>query len=851
MVKLGEYFNDTTRYISNSSKEIILNTANEAIEDSVKNLDKKAQDSLERLTFEVANNVAEFLYQRDEDITFLSSLNINQKTLESFYNSKNREIIVHEDYEYNDTTNNWQSTNPPKELVREKTNANLKDNDKEFNYIDPIFFEKKLIPIYKEVSFFDLNGKEKYKVSSIDKDLKDLSKKDNTYLKAENFFPEIINLEKNDIYVSEVIGEYVGTKVIGTFTKDKAKKANIEFEPENYAYAGKENPVGKKFEGIVRFVKPVYENENKIGYVSILLDHEHIMQFTDTLNPTSKNPVNNIIDASEGNYAFMWDFEGKNISHIRDYFIYGYDSSTGNGVMPWLSKDVADKFYNSNKDINTFLKSYPTFEEQSLSKKPNIKQLKDYGEIPLDCRYLNFAPQCDGWMQLTQNGGFGSFVIFWSGVWKLSTAATIPYYTGQYADSKRGFGFVTIGANVDEFHAAANKTRNNIKNILKTQNEFMNDLIEENKNQVNTFIQKNISELTTITVVITLIVILIAIWLSNYISSKISNLLIATKKFGKNDFKFRTKITSKDEIGELEKSFNEMANKIENLILSQKDTNDNLQKIVSEKTEELRKINSNLQEKIKNEVDNSRQKDALLTQNSKMAAMGEMISMIIHQWKQPLNVIAMISSEQNLLKQLGKYSLDDLESDNSKIKKQIILMEKTMNDFRNFFEKSPKEVYNVKEMIDMSIDLVESIYKAQGIAINLNINEELYESKTLGYKNEIIQVLINILNNARDEILTKKTKYSKIDISLVDNKEYLDIVIQDYSGGVPENIIDNIFEPYFTTKPSSKGTGLGLYMTKSILDKVNGNIKVENVKSNIKDEILVGAKFTISIIKED
>ena len=91
----------------------------------------------------------------------------------------------------------------------------------------------------------------------------------------------------------------------------------------------------------------------------------------------------------------------------------------------------------------------------------NMKQLKELGNVGLDCRYLNFAPQCEGWMQVTQNGGYGSFVINWSGVWKLTTAAAIPYYTGQYANSKRGFGFVTIGASVDDFHAAANETKKN------------------------------------------------------------------------------------------------------------------------------------------------------------------------------------------------------------------------------------------------------------------------------------------------------------------------------------------------------------------------------------------------------
>ncbi|RXK12018.1 two-component sensor histidine kinase, partial [Malaciobacter mytili LMG 24559] len=129
------------------------------------------------------------------------------------------------------------------------------------------------------ITYFDLKGQEIYKISQIDKKLKDISKKTNTYVNSEEYYKEINKLKKEEIYVSDVIGESLKTKIIGRFTKESAKKAGIEFEPERYAYAGKENPVGKEFEGIVRFVTPVYKAEKKVGYVSVALDHKHIMQF--------------------------------------------------------------------------------------------------------------------------------------------------------------------------------------------------------------------------------------------------------------------------------------------------------------------------------------------------------------------------------------------------------------------------------------------------------------------------------------------------------------------------------------------------------------------------------------------
>ena len=209
-----------------------------------------------------------------------------------------------------------------------------------------------------------------------------------------------------------------------------------------------------------------------------------------------------------------------------------------------------------NEEINDFLNNYPKFEEQSLNKKPNLKQLKEDGNVSLDCRYLNFAPQCEGWMQVTQNGGFGSFLINWSGVLKLTTAATIPYYTGQYANSKRGFGFVTIGASIDDFHAAANETKRNVSEILKNQTKSMEVIVNENQVEIEYFIQRLIKELSLVTLALILLIIYIAIWVSNYILSKINNLLVGTNKFANKEFDYRIKITSEDEIGNLEKSFN-------------------------------------------------------------------------------------------------------------------------------------------------------------------------------------------------------------------------------------------------------------------------------------------------------
>jgi len=462
--KLDRYFSQNTRAQFKQSEIIVQNTAAMAIDDSIKMLDKKSQLSLERISYEIANNVAAFLYERDNDLLFLASIPLNQQILQDFFDSKQRAISIHSSYQYDEKSASWQPNIKNTKAIRAQSKAIIPDNEREFHYVDPLFIKQQVKPIYKEAVFFDLRGKEIFKVSQINNHKLDISDKTNTYIKAETYFNEIFALKRGEVYVSEVIGEYIGSKVIGTFSKQKAAKMGIAFEPEKYAYAGKENPVGKRFEGIIRFISPVFSGNKKVGFISLALDHRHIMEFTDSSNPTSPDIKQDIADASLGNYAFMWDYQGRNISHPRDYFIVGFDKHTGSRVPGWISADLAAKFKQSKQPkLIDFLNNYPSFEQQSLTKKPNLEQLKTEGSIALDCRYLNFAPQCQGWMQLTENGGYGSFIIYWSKVWKLTTAASIPYYSGRYQHSKRGFGFITIGANVEEFHMAANQTRKNVK----------------------------------------------------------------------------------------------------------------------------------------------------------------------------------------------------------------------------------------------------------------------------------------------------------------------------------------------------------------------------------------------------
>ncbi len=810
-LKLEEYFDENTKTLFTQNKKLIESTASNAIEDSIEALDKTSQTSIEKLGVALANSVAEFLYERDKDILFLASIDISQKNIDSFYKNKNKDVLVHEDYIYDEISSQWVSSAPPKvNSSRDTTSALFEDNEKEFHFVDPLYLRTKNIPIYKEITFFDTKGEEIFKKSSINNQKVNISKKENTYCKAEDYFKQVKNLKAGEIYVSDVIGAYVPSKIIGNFTRQKTSKRGLEFKPELHGYAGKENPKGKRFEGIVRFVTPIFKGNQKLGYISLALDHRHIMEFTDNFNPVNPNIKQNIANAGAGNYAFMWDYEGKNISHPRDYFIMGYDPKTGKRVPGWISARIEQEFKNSNyNDLNLFLERYPKFYEQTLQEKPNLEQLFQKGEVGLDCRYLNFAPQCQGWMQLTQNGGYGSFIIFWSNVWKLTTAATIPYYTGKYGDTKRGFGFVTIGANVDEFHEAANETKKHIDTIISSQNKKLEKTLNDNSANISEFISSIINELSIVTAAMIIVVILLAIWMSNYITSKIEKLIVGTQHFSNNDLDYRIEVTAKDEIGKLENAFNEMAHKIQT------------------------------------EIETNKEKEAIIIQKNKMAELGDMMSAILHQWKQPLNAITMSTSSLKLLLHIEK-KLDEKTLDNNinVIEEQAMHMAQTMDDFSNFFRPSEMQSYKASQMIQSVDRILDGFYRSMNIKVNYIYNDDF---TTKGYPNEMMQVIINIINNARDAIRDNDSKIRDIDVVIDKDKDFGTITISDLAGGIPDDIIAKIFKPYFTTKTDGKGTGIGLYMSKTIINKAEGDIEVKNYMKMIDNVKYQGAMFIVKL----
>lgn len=253
-----------------------------------------------------------------------------------------------------------------------------------------------------------------------------------------------------------------------------------------------------------------------------------------------------------------------------------------------------------------------------------------------------------------------------------------------------------------------------------------------------------------------------------------------------------------------------------------------LAKMVDEKTKELQELNRGLEQRIVYEVEQSRQKDEIMFRQSRLAAMGEMIGNIAHQWRQPLNAMVLIIQSFQM-KRLAGLELSDAFID-QQAKEGIALaslMSRTIDDFRNFFKPNrSEELFSVKETALYTIELVREYYAKAGIKIYLTSKEDVYIS---GYPNEFSQVMMNLFSNAKDALEERSVAEKCVEVCITKESDNAVIEVIDNGGGISETVKDRMFEPYFTTKHKSSGTGIGLYMSQQIIEKqMHGTIHGAN-----------------------
>ena len=261
-------------------------------------------------------------------------------------------------------------------------------------------------------------------------------------------------------------------------------------------------------------------------------------------------------------------------------------------------------------------------------------------------------------------------------------------------------------------------------------------------------------------------------------------------------------------------------------------------KTVKIKSEALLELNETLEKRVHEEIERRREQEQILIQKSKFIALGEMISNIAHQWRQPLSELSTLLMALKFKHTMNK--LDD-EYMNKKAKEAenlIEYMSHTIDDFRNFFmPKKEKQKFLISKVLDSVMTIIGKALLHNEIKVNINVSDDL---ELYTYINEYEQVVLNIISNAKDILILREIKNPYINIYTSSDEKFVKLIIEDNAGGIKVEPKSRIFEPYFSTKKDSDGTGLGLYMSKMIVEKnINGNLIVNNTADGAIFEICI------------
>ena len=306
-----------------------------------------------------------------------------------------------------------------------------------------------------------------------------------------------------------------------------------------------------------------------------------------------------------------------------------------------------------------------------------------------------------------------------------------------------------------------------------------------------------------------------------------------------------------DELGRLAAAFNEMTERLQTSDADLRNSVAALHQEVGERNraeEGVRSLNyelartvETLQEEFIERMrtgEELREKERLLILQSRQAALGEMIGNIAHQWRQPLNLLGLIVQSLPALRAQGDLSEEELKASTEKAMQVIFHMSQTIDDFRNFFRPDKEKVtFKVGDVVLKTVSLIEGSFSSLRIKVEtLATGDPVIH----GYPNEFSQVLINILLNARDVLAERNIANPRVTITMEQQGDTSVVIIADNGGGIPEEIMDKIFDPYFTTRGPDKGTGVGLFMSKTIVEKnMGGALTVRNVGD--------GAAFRIEV----
>ena len=253
---------------------------------------------------------------------------------------------------------------------------------------------------------------------------------------------------------------------------------------------------------------------------------------------------------------------------------------------------------------------------------------------------------------------------------------------------------------------------------------------------------------------------------------------------------------------------------------------------------ELLKLNETLEQRVEEEVTKNRAKDIMLVRQNRQAVLGEILDHIAHQWKQPLSSISLIIQDLELTVCDGELTNEYLNETIGKIMALLDHMAQTIDVFRDFYRpEKQKTVFRLKDSIDMAVGFITPALRMHAIAVELDVDPALV---ALGYPKEYGQVLLNLLSNARNALAERKIEAPRLKLKAFAEGGKAVVTVTDNAGGIPETNLNRIFEPYFTTRKAAGGTGVGLYMSKNIIEKsMAGTLSAANIDG--------GAQFRIEI----
>lgn len=345
-------------------------------------------------------------------------------------------------------------------------------------------------------------------------------------------------------------------------------------------------------------------------------------------------------------------------------------------------------------------------------------------------------------------------------------------------------------------------------------------------------------QIGTIVSVLIIASVVIGFLFARWISIPLSRISTLATRVAGGDLNVTANVQRDDEIGQLASSFNDMIKALQRSKTAQENYNQNLALQVSQRTHELDKLNQSLDQRVKDEVAARRRQEQLLIHQSRLAAMGEMIGAIAHQWRQPLNALGLVLQNIQITHSMGR--LDDafLNRSVEKANRLIGNMSNTIDDFRNFFKPNKHaEEFSIFQTLKSVSELLDASLSHNQIELQINCDEAI---KVMGYQSELAQVLLNLINNAKDICVERKIGQPRIVVDVSQTATDTRIAVSDNGGGVPEEIMDKIYDPYFTTKEEGRGTGIGLYMSKMIIESnMGGHLANQNTEE--------GSCFVITI----